>query len=138
MRVDLRRAVRRRETAAARDRHGPGAARFGSRRRLRDLPRLVAARLGYCGGASASLTRSAKPRRTSRILALARVGFTRLVSRIMNTPRSGSNQMDVPVKPVCPNAFGPIFVPALESSDGVSQPSARDEPGGMSCFVVNR
>src|SRR6267154_3973134 len=56
----------------------------------------------------------------------------------MKRPRSGSIQMDVPVKPVCPNALGPIFVPALEFSDGVSQPRAREEPGGMFCRCVNK
>src|SRR3989442_2352516 len=55
----------------------------------------------------------------------------------MKRLRSGSNQMDVPVKPVWPNAFGPIFVPALEFSDGVSQPRAREEPGGMFWRWVN-
>src|SRR5206468_8424349 len=56
---------------------------------------------------------------------------------MMKRLRSGSNQMDVPVKPVCPNAFGPIFVPALELSDGVSQPRAREELGGIPCRCVN-
>src|SRR5439155_27064625 len=55
----------------------------------------------------------------------------------MKRSRSGSNQTDVPVKPVCPNAFGHIFVPALEFSDGVSQPGARDEPGGIFWRVIN-
>src|SRR5713226_6875335 len=55
----------------------------------------------------------------------------------MKTLRSGSNQMDVPVKPVWPKAFGPIFVPALEFSEGVSQPNARDEPAGMLWRCVN-
>ena len=41
------------------------------------------------------------------------------------------------MKPVCPKAAGPIFVPALEFSDGVSHPSARDDPAGMFCRVVN-
>src|SRR5438045_382918 len=99
--------------------------------------RSLAARLGYCSGLSASLTRSATRRRTCRILVLARVGFTRLVSRIMKRSRSGSNQMDVPVKPVCPNASGPIFVPALERSEGVSHPNARLDPGGMFWRRVN-
>src|SRR5947208_7482399 len=55
----------------------------------------------------------------------------------MKTFLSGSNQMDVPVKLVCPKAAGPIYVPALEFSDGVSHTSARDDPAGMFCRVVN-
>src|SRR5213596_18601 len=98
------------EAAATRHAAWTGAPGAGGARRVRDLPRPVAARLGYCGGVSASLTRSATRRRTCRILVLARVGLTRLVSRTMKRSRSGSNQTDVPVKPVCPNASGPIFV----------------------------
>src|SRR5256886_5639700 len=45
----------------------------------------------------------------------------------------GSIHSDVPVKPVCPNARGDRPVPALEvdsgGSGGVSQPSAREDPG---------
>ena len=67
----------------------------------------------------------------------SRVGFTRFVSRIMKRSFSGSIQIDVPVKPVCPNVWAPSFVPALEFSDGVSQPNARDEPFGTSWRRVN-
>jgi len=48
----------------------------------------------------ASTTRSATRRRTCRIFVLARVGFTRLDSRMMKRSRSGSIQIDVPVYPV--------------------------------------
>ena len=36
----------------------------------------------------------------------SRAEFTRFISRITNTPRSGSIQMDVPVKPVWPKLRG--------------------------------
>jgi hypothetical protein len=47
-------------------------------------------------------------------------------------PRSGSIQIDVPVKPVWPNARGETKEPAEESSEGVSHPSARLDPAGRS------
>src|SRR5262245_59574788 len=82
---------------------------------------------------SASATRSATVARTCRIFVFARVGFTRLLRRITYRSLSGSIQIDVPVYPVWPNERRESFAPALEypESDGVSQPSARVEPGGM-------
>ena len=70
---------------------------------------------------------------------MARVGLTRFVSRMMNRSRSGSSQIDVPVKPVWPNARRDSRVPALEypESEGVSQPSARVEPGTTCWRRVN-
>src|SRR5262245_25420196 len=46
------------------------------------------------------ITASASWVRTRPILLLFRVGFTRLLSRIMNMSRRGSIQIDVPVNPV--------------------------------------
>src|SRR5512135_364224 len=84
---------------------------------------------------AASSARSATRRRTSRMRSLFRVGYTRLVRRMTNRSWSGSTQMDVPVKPVCPNAWAERRSPALEFSLGVSQPSARLEKPGRSTRV---
>src|SRR5439155_14128338 len=89
------------------------------------------------GSVRASTTRSATKGRTFRIFVFARVGWTRLVSRMTNRSRSGSSQIDVPVNPVCPKACAKSLVPALECSEGVSQPRAREEPGGKSWRRVN-
>ena len=62
----------------------------------------------------ASTTKSANVARTCRMRVFARVGFTRFVSRIMKTSRSGSIQIDVPVNPVCPNERRDNLLPALE------------------------
>src|SRR5690606_15073077 len=60
---------------------------------------------------------------------LRRVGLTRFVSRITNTPRSGSIQMLVPVNPVWPNERGEKKRPELAPGEGVSQPIARLDRG---------
>ncbi len=44
--------------------------------------------------------------------------------------RSGSIQIEVPVKPVWPKLRDDMIVPAEETPDGVSHPMARDEPAG--------
>src|SRR5574341_205426 len=85
----------------------------------------------------AATTISATRLRTAKIRTFTRVGWTRFVSRMMNKSLSGSIQIDVPVNPVCPNATAVSFVPALEPGDGVSQPRAREEPGGRSARTTN-
>ena len=58
--------------------------------------------------------------------------LTRFISSTTNRPRSGSIQMDVPVKPVCPKLRGEKKRPALDCGAGVSQPSARLDAGSLS------
>jgi len=48
-----------------------------------------------------------------------------LVSSTTNSSRSGSAQIDVPVKPVWPKLRDEKNRPALDCGDGVSQPNAR-------------
>ena len=62
--------------------------------------------------------------------------LTRFISSTTNTLRSGSIQMDVPVKPVCPNDRGEKYSPALEAGAGVSQPS--DRVDAADCRAVHR
>ena len=45
-------------------------------------------------------------RRRGTCFSLSLVGFTRLVNSTTNKSSSGSIQIEVPVKPVCPNAAG--------------------------------
>ena len=66
--------------------------------------------------------------RTWRICSLARVGFTRLVSKMTKRSRSGSIQSDVPVKPVWPKLSGEKYLPAEEIGGvGTSQPNVLAE-----------
>src|SRR5712692_7353985 len=66
--------------------------------------------------------------RKSRIAWLSRRGCTRLVSSEIAISRSGSIQIDVPVKPRWPTADSEKRWPELEySADGVSHPSAHVE-----------
>src|SRR5438067_12336809 len=52
--------------------------------------------------------------------------------------RSASIQSDVPVYPQCPNDRGEKCLPDCDGEDGVSHPSARDVPGGVTCRRVNK
>ena len=58
-----------------------------------------------------SCTASATARRNGPIFWLSRVGFTRFVSSTTSSSFSGSAQIEVPVKPVCPKR------PQREDSD---------------------
>src|SRR5439155_20158794 len=97
------------------------------RRRIAPRERVVSARGGGQGqrqrpraGAPHGLARplttaSATRRRTCRMASLSRVGWTRLVSRMMKSWRSGSIHIEVPVKPVWPKARGESSSPAEEA-----------------------
>ena len=92
------------------------------------------------GGAAASARTTASwiVGRASAICRFSRVGWTRLVSSTTKRSRAGSIQIEVPVKPVCPNEPGEKSTPAEEpSSDQVSQPRARDSPPGSAWRRVN-
>src|SRR5512133_3718418 len=69
---------------------------------------------------------------------LLRSGQTRLVSRLIESCRTGSHHRDVPVYPRCPKEREENVVPDWEGSDGVSQPRAREVPSGMLSRRVNR
>ena len=57
-------------------------------------------------GPEASKTASCSAGRTWRIFSFSRVGFTRLVSRMTKSSRSGSIHSEVPVKPLWPKLCG--------------------------------
>ena len=67
--------------------------------------------------ASASCSATRAP-----IFVLLRVGFTRLLSRMMKTSSFGSIQIDVPVKPVWPNASSGMRWPAEFVTVGLLPP----------------
>ncbi len=66
------------------------------------------------GTARARTTASAIAGRASRICLFSRVGWTRLVSRMTNSSRAGSIQIEVPVKPVWPKEAAEKKAPAEE------------------------
>src|ERR1044071_4762224 len=78
---------------------------------------------------SSATTVSATAMRSGPTRGLLRVRCTRLVSSTITSRGVGSIQIDVPVKPVCPKLVESIRAPALLFGEGVSQPSAREEPG---------
>src|ERR1700675_2587615 len=57
-------------------------------------------------------------------------GQERLVSKLIESWRSGSIHMDVPVYPRCPKERSEKYFPDCEGAEGVSQPSAREVPSG--------
>src|SRR5262249_53702520 len=71
------------------------------------------------------MTASWSATRTLMCFWFSRVGYTRLLSKTTKTRRSGSIQMEVPVKPVWPNECGLKKWPLLPPSVGAAQPSVR-------------
>src|SRR5271154_3142969 len=75
--------------------------------------------------------------RTFRICSLARVGFTRFVSKTTKRSRLGSIHNEVPVNPVWPKLFGEKYWPAEDVGGvGTSHPKARAE-SPIACRAVN-
>ena len=96
---------------------------------LRDVPRKLSSGGGRrWRGPRDSKIASWRAGRTWRILLFSRVGFTRLVSRMTKSSRSGSIQSDVPVNPCGRNCAARKYWPGDGGMRrGTSQPSARAE-----------